>query len=457
MSESESPDQQPSAGADHPQAGHAAILWGLVIGAGLGLAANVAGRAQPGIDANANGLNDWVDWLAFNIGDSVGQVFLRLMSMMVVPLVLSALSLAVIGLGDLKSLGRLGLRTLFYTGLFSSMAVLIGVVLVNVIRPGESLSDERRAALREQYRPEAEPGGDVKKAVENAKKAKSIRDMLLDIIPKNPLQEMVGALDGSSPGNGMLSVMFFAIVLGLAASSAGEPARPLIAWLESLYAVSMLVIGWAMKIAPWGAGCLVFAVTSRLGFEILQTLAWFVACVLGGLLIQQFVVYSLALKLSGAMAPTKFFARTIDAMLVAFSTSSSSASLPTALRVAEVELGLPTRVSNFVLTVGATGNQNGTGLFEGVVVLFLAQLFAVDLSLADQIKVVLMSVLAGVGTAGVPGGSIPLIVVLLESVGVPGAAIGVVLGIDRILDMSRTVVNVTGDLAVATCVAAGER
>ena len=234
MSESESPDQQPSAGADHPQAGHAAILWGLVIGAGLGLAANVIGRSQPGNDANANGLNDWVDWLAFNVGDSVGQVFLRLMSMMVVPLVLSALSLAVIGLGDLKSLGRLGLRTLFYTGLFSSMAVLIGVVLVNVIRPGESLSDERRAALREQYRPEAEPGGDVKKAVENARKAKSIRDMLLDIIPKNPLQEMVGALDGSSPGNGMLSVMFFAIVLGLAASSAGEPARPLIAWLESV-------------------------------------------------------------------------------------------------------------------------------------------------------------------------------------------------------------------------------
>jgi DAACS family dicarboxylate/amino acid:cation (Na+ or H+) symporter len=437
--------------------GHRAILIGLGVGATTGLLANVLGRVTVGgpADSNGNGVDDRVDWVAFNVGDTLGQVFLRLMSMMVVPLVLSALALAVVGLGDVRRLGRLGLRTLFWTATFSITAVTIGVLLVNVIRPGEALSPERRADLKAQYA-ERPATGDAGKAIDNARKAKTLRDTLLDIIPKNPLQEMVGALDGSSPGGGMLSVMFFAIMLGLAATTSGDNTRTLTGWLEGLYEVSMTVIGWAMRLAPLGAGGLVFAVTARLGFDILASLGWFVACVIGGLLIQQYGVYSLALLWSRAMSPVQFFLRTLDAQIVAFSTSSSSATLPTAIRVANESLKLPPTVSNFVLTVGATGNQNGTGLFEGVVVLFLAQLFTVDLSLGDQIRVVLMSVLAGVGTAGVPGGSIPLIVVLLESIGVPGAGIGVVLGIDRILDMSRTVVNVTGDLAVATCVSAQE-
>lgn len=439
------------------EGGHRAILAGLGLGAAAGLTANILGRVAIGgpNDGNNNGVDDRVDWFAFTFGDTLGQLFLRLMSMMVVPLVVSALALAVVGLGDVRRLGRLGLRTLFWTATFSVAAVTIGVLLVNLIRPGESLSIERRASLKAQYT-EGAVAGDAGKAVENARKAKSLRDTLLDIIPKNPLQEMVGALDGSSPGGGMLAVMFFALMVGMATASAGESAEGLTAWLEGLYAVSMTLIGWAMRLAPVGAGGLVFAVTARLGFEILTTLGWFVLCVIGGLLIQQFVVYSLALSWSGAMSPRQFFLRTLDAQIVAFSTSSSSATLPTAIRVANDSLELPPHVSNFVLTVGATGNQNGTGLFEGVVVLFLAQLFSVDLSLGDQIRVVLMSVLAGVGTAGVPGGSIPLIVVLLESIGVPGAGIGVVLGIDRLLDMSRTVVNVTGDLAVAACVSAGE-
>lgn len=437
--------------------GHRAILIGLGLGATSGLLANALGRVATGgpADSNSNGIDDRVDWFAFTIGDTLGQVFLRLMSMMVVPLVLSALALAVVGLGDVRRLGRLGLRTLFWTATFSIAAVTIGVVLVNVLRPGESLSVERRADLKAQYADRAATG-DTGKAVENARKAKSLRDTLLDIIPKNPLQEMVGALDGSSPGGGMLAVMFFAIMLGLAVVSSGEEARTLTAWLEGLYEVSMTIIRWAMRLAPLGAGGLVFAVTARLGMDILASLGWFVACVLGGLLIQQYVVYSLALVWSGAMSPRRFFSGTLEAQVVAFSTSSSSATLPTAIRVANDSLKLPPTTSNFVLTVGATGNQNGTGLFEGVVVLFLAQLFAIELSIADQVRVVLMSVLAGVGTAGVPGGSIPLIVVLLESIGVPGAGIGVVLGIDRLLDMSRTVVNVTGDLAVAACVSAGE-
>jgi DAACS family dicarboxylate/amino acid:cation (Na+ or H+) symporter len=225
--------------------------------------------------------------------------------------------------------------------------------------------------------------------------------------------------------------------------------------LEGVFAASMTIIGFAMRLAPLAVGCLFLAITSRLGLSILSTLFWFVLTVLLGLLIQLVVVYPLVLVTVGRMNPLVFFRAVLEAMLTAFGTSSSNATLPTAMRVADQNLHIPPQVSHFVLTVGATGNQNGTALFEGVVVLFLAQLFGVELGFAEQIQVMLMSVLAGIGTAGVPGGSIPMIVVVMQSVGVPAEGIGIILGVDRILDMSRTVLNVTGDLAVAACVARG--
>jgi DAACS family dicarboxylate/amino acid:cation (Na+ or H+) symporter len=444
---------------------HRRILVGLLIGVVLGLACNwlaqtpvVEGVASPR-DANADGIDDRLEWVATNIADSVGQVFLRLMFMVVVPLVFAALSLAVVNLGDVRRLGRIGLRTLVFTGMLSVTAVVIGIGLVNVLHPGHSLTKEKQTTLREKFGAGAEEKLDKATAttLANAKKAKSLRDTLLDIIPKNPLQEMVGAIDGSSPGNGMLAVMFFSLAFGMAINAAPEACATLVGWLEGLYAASMVVIGFAMRLAPYGAGCLVFSLTARLGFDILTTLFWFVLTVLLGLTLHQTVVYSIVVRLFGGMSPASFFRAVTEAMLTAFGTSSSNATLPTALRVAQDELKLPREVSNFVLTVGATGNQNGTALYEGVVVLFLAQLFGVDLNLPQQITVVLMSVLAGVGTAGVPGGSLPLIVVLLQSVGVPGSGIGVILGVDRLLDMCRTVLNVTGDLVVATCVARGEK
>ena len=218
----------------------------------------------------------------------------------------------------------------------------------------------------------------------------------------------------------------------------------------------MSVIEFAMKLAPYGAGCLVFALTASLGLDILRTLFWFVMTALLGLSLQLFVVYSVVVMVFARMSPWKFFSNVSKAMMVAFGTSSSSATLPTAMKVATDELKLPSRVSNFVLTVGATGNQNGTALYEGVVVLFLAQVMGVNLTASQQFTVVMMSILAGVGTAGVPGGSLPLIVGVMQSVGVPGEAISIVYGVDRILDMCRTVVNVTGDLAIAACVAKSE-
>jgi DAACS family dicarboxylate/amino acid:cation (Na+ or H+) symporter len=215
----------------------------------------------------------------------------------------------------------------------------------------------------------------------------------------------------------------------------------------------MVVIAFAMRLAPYGVACLMFSITAQLGADIFVTLAWFVGTALVGMTLHLVVVYSLVVWKIGGRSPRRFFADISEAMLTAFATSSSNATLPTALRVANDRLRLPKEISQFVLTVGATGNQNGTALYEGVVVLFLAQLFGVHLSVGQQLTVVLMSVLAGVGTAGVPGGSIPLIVVVLNSVGVPGEGIGIILGIDRILDMCRTVLNVSGDLVLATCVA----
>lgn len=436
---------------------HTKILIGLVIGVTLGLTANwlgsqpiVEGVVNPN-DENANGVHDRVEWVALNIADPVGKIFLRLMFMVVLPLVFSALSLAVVEIGDARRLGRLGLRTLFFTAILSSSAVIIGISLVDVIRPGDSLPAEKRDELEKRYARGAST------SVEQAKKAKPLRDLLVDMLPENPLQEMVGAIDGSSKGNGMLAVMFFALIFGAAMTAAPEKCAALIAALEGLNAIAMIVIGWAMRLAPLGAGCLVFSITARLGFDILVTLFWFVVTVLAGLGLHLVITYPVVLSVFSRLSPRQFFRGAREAMLVAFGTSSSNATLPTAIKVAETDLKLPKEVSRFVLTVGATGNQNGTALYEGVVVLFLAQVFAVPLSLGQQIQVVLMSILAGVGTAGVPGGSLPLIVVLMTSVGVPAEGIGIILGIDRLLDMCRTVLNVTGDLVVAACVAGGRQ
>jgi len=314
------------------------------------------------------------------------------------------------------------------------------------VQPGRSLSAETRDRLTTAY---------ADKAQESEKKAaaaKSFGRILVDLLPENPIQEMTGALDGSSPGNGMLAVMTFALLCGIAATFRQAETAPLTAALRGLYEIAMTIIGWALLLAPVGAGCLVFGVAAQMGFEILQALAVFVLVVIAGLLIQLLLVYSAVLRLFGKLNPLRFFRLIQEAMIVAFSTSSSSATLSTSMKVAQDKLRLAPETANFVLTVGATGNQNGTALFEGVVVLFLAQVFNVDLSFAQQFIVVLMAVLAGVGTAGVPGGSIPLIIVVLKTVNVPAEGIAIVLGVDRILDMSRTLVNVVGDLVVAQCV-----
>lgn len=431
--------------SESPQKRSLALHWQILIGMLVGIVGGMVARTAlpPAADGK---IHPELQFIVENIAKPVGQIFLRLIFMVVIPLVFCALALAVAELGDLRKLGRLGLRTLLFTLLLSSISVGIGLAAVNLIRPGEKLSPQKRQQLRAQNTAEAD------KHVQNAKKAKPLRDTLLDIIPQNPLQEMVGALDGSSPGGGMLAVMFFALVFGIAISFSPERSSALVNVLQGVYDAVMKIIEFAMRLAPIGVAGLLFSLTAVLGWEILKSLGWYVATVLGALALQLFVVYSVVVLLFAGRHPLRFFAAISEAMLTAFATSSSNATLPTALRIAEEKLKLHPEIARFVLTLGSTANQNGTALYEGITVLFLAQVTGVELNISQQITVVLMSVLAGIGTAGVPGGSLPMVILVMQSVGIGAESIGIILGVDRLLDMSRTTLNVTGDLAVAACV-----
>jgi DAACS family dicarboxylate/amino acid:cation (Na+ or H+) symporter len=252
--------------------------------------------------------------------------------------------------------------------------------------------------------------------------------------------------------------MFFAVMfgVGIVMSKVTPAIETLKRGIEGLFEVSMTLIGLVIRLAPYAVFCFMFNLAALFGWDLLIRLGAYVGVVVLALAIHMFVVYSLALKFIGGYSPLRFFKGAQEAMLMAFSTASSNATLPTALRVADTELGLPKRVSRFVLTIGATANQNGTALFEGVTVIFLAQFFGVDLTIGQQIMVMLVCILGGIGTAGVPAGSLPVVALILAMVGIDPQAIALVLGVDRFLDMCRTTLNVTGDLVAAQVISAGE-
>jgi DAACS family dicarboxylate/amino acid:cation (Na+ or H+) symporter len=389
-----------------------------------------------------------LEWAITNFIQPLGKVFLRLIFMMVIPLMFSAIVLGVMEMGDVKKLGRVGFYCLVVTLVLSGLSVILGVTLVDFFGPGRSLPMEKREALMAQY------GGDSAGKVEQGKTAVPLADTLLNLIPQNPLAEAVFAFAPNYTGGGLMAFMAFSLFFGLALISVEpEKSRALVEVCQGVFAVSLAVIGFAMKLAPLGVACLGFVVMARLGVSILQTLAYYIFVVLLGLALHQFVTYSLVLWWWAKKSPWAFFREIREVMVTAFGTSSSNATLPVSLRVAEEKLKLPPQISRFVLTVGASANQNGTALYEGVTVLFLAQVFGVELSWAQQLTVALMCVLAGVGTAGVPGGSLPLVVGVLVSIGVSGESIAIILGVDRVLDMCRTTLNVTGDLVCASVVA----
>jgi DAACS family dicarboxylate/amino acid:cation (Na+ or H+) symporter len=406
---------------------HQKMLLGIVIGTVAGIAANTLAGGQP-----------WLEWVVTNITSLAGTLFLRLLLMLVVPLLFSALVMGICEL-DLKQLGRLGLRTMGYTVVISSIAVFIGLLLVNTLEPGKGLSDEARAL--------ATKGAAVQAA--SAPSNTSVPGLIAAMVPSNPVK--------AAADNDMIALIVFSLIFGLGLTLTHTPgARQLRDTIQGLYDVMMKLIDGVLKLAPYGVAALLFSMTARLGFGILMQVAAYVGVVLLALGLHMFGVYSLSVRFLGGRNPLTFFRDCRLAIVTAFSTASSSATLPTALKVAEENLKLPRNVARFVLTAGSAMNQNGTALFEGVTVLFLAQVFGVELSLPDQAVVMFICVLAGIGTAGVPAGSIPVIAMILGLFKIPPEGLALVLGVDRFLDMCRTTLNVTGDLAAAVYVARGE-
>jgi len=415
---------------------HVRILLGLAAGAVLGSTA----RAMLGPDSPllASAIR--------HVAEPVGQLFLRSLLMTVVPLVVSSLVVGVAGIGDVRRLGRVGVRTVGFCLVISIVSVGLGILLANTVRPGTRLDPQTRDLLMAEYSDASKQAAPAPPTGESP--FMSFARML---VPANPLESMAR----STPD--MIGIMFFSIVFGAALTLvAKETAAPVVAVLDGVFKVIAKVIDIVMKVAPIGVACLLFTMTARFGFGFLISLGWYVVTVLAGLAIHTFVVYPIALKLAAHVSPREFFKRVRTVMLTAFSTSSSNATLPTALRVSELNLGVPREIGAFVLTVGATANQNGTALYEGVTVLFLAQLAGVDLTLAQQLMIVYLAVLGSVGTAGVPSGSTPFVVAVLVTIGINPALIAIIIGVDRLLDMCRTVVNVVGDLAATVYVAKRE-
>ncbi len=417
----------------------------ILIGLGIGVVAGVV------VNRRFGGDHPWVAWVVDNFTQPVGQLFLRLLLMIVVVLVFSSLVVGVAGIGDIRKLGRVGLKSFGYCLILSAISVIIGLTLANTIRPGERVDPATSAALQQRY------ATDATKRVDEATQATSatttpLMSVVETIVPKNPFYAIGGREDPN-----MLHIMFFALIVGIAMTLLPVTVTaPVLRVLEGLYEVTAKIIEMIMKFAPYAVACLLFNNTARFGLDLLAALGWFVVTVLLGLSIHMFGVYSLSVYFLSRLSPLEFFRRIKTVMLTAFSTSSSNATLPTALRVSEQNLGVPQQINSFVLTVGATANQNGTALYEGVTVLFLAQLAGVDLTLGQQLMVVYLAILGGVGTAGVPSGSIPFIIGVLVTIGVNPALIAIIQGVDRILDMCRTTLNVTGDLTAATFVARSE-
>lgn len=406
------------------------MLGGFLAGLVLGLAAySLAGGAP------------WIGWITTNVTGPVGQIFLRLLFMLVIPLLVSALIVGVAEMGEIRALRRVGVRTLVYTVVVSSIAVAISLAVVNLLRPGAGVDPATARALLETSGPNA------RAIVSSAGEAATGVQALVNIVPSNFVSAM--------SGNDILAVMFFALMFGIGfLVTDPERTAPLRGAIEGVFEIAMRLIGIVIRMAPLAIFCFMFNLAALFGWDLIVRLSAYVGVVLLALGLQMFGVFPALLALLGRKNPVAFFRETQEASVMAFATASSNATLPTSLRVADERLKLPRPIARFVLTIGATANQNGTAMFEGVTVLFLAQFFGVDLTLGQQLTVMLICILGGIGTAGVPAGSLPVIALILGTIGVPPEGIGLVLGVDRLLDMCRTALNVVGDLVAAQVISA---
>lgn len=417
---------------------HTQIILGLVLGLVYGLICIQLGWSS----------DFTVNWIK-----PIGTIFVKSLKMIAVPLVLASLIIGVANIGDVSKLSRMGGKTLLIFLLTTVISVTIGLVLVNTLKPGKQLPVETRENLMALYSSKAEGSASVAAKLKN----ETPLQPLVDMVPENIIQ-------AAGENSSMLQVVFFAIIVGIALlqvpKSKGEP---VVKFFDGLNDVIIKIVEYIMIIAPYGVFALIASLIVEIAgdnpqkaWELLTALLWYSVTVLIGLFAMMMVIYPLMLKFFSKIKYLDFFRGMRPAMLLGFSTSSSSATLPVTMERVERHLGVSEEVSSFVLPLGATINMNGTSLYQAVAAVFIAQALGLNLSIGAQIMIVLTATLAAIGSAGVPGAGMVMLVIVLESVGVPTAGIALIVAPDRILDMVRTMVNLTGDAAVAVVVASTE-
>ncbi len=417
------------------------LHWQIIIGLVLGLIFGIVG-AQAGWGGFIT------DWIA-----PFGTIFIRLLMLIAVPLVLASLIVGVASLNDTAKLSRIGGKTIgVYLGT-TLIALTIGLVMVNVFQPGNTVPLELRESLMETY------AGDVadRQAQAQATEERGPLQPLVDMVPNN-------FISAASSNRNMLQVVFFALFFGVSLLLIpAQKAKPMIDLFKALDETIIKMVGLIMYTAPIGVFALMAEIIVRLAGDdpsqiwgLLQGLGAYCLVVIFGLVLHMLITYTSLIRFLTPFTLKKFYSSIMPAQLVAFSTSSSGATLPVTMEVTEKELGVSEEVSSFVLPLGATINMDGTALYQAVAAVFIAQVLGMDLALTEQLSIVLLAMLASIGTAAVPSAGIVMLVVILETINVPSAGIALILGVDRILDMLRTVTNVTGDATVASVVAHSE-
>ena len=370
-------------------------------------------------------LAGWIFGDAIMFIDPLGELFIKLLKMIIVPLIVASVIMGVADIGDVRRLGRLGGKTVLYYFATTGLAVTLGIIIVNVIQPGVGVD------LVSQGSPNATPP--------------SLVDTLMGIVPENPFQAIV-EMD-------MLPIIFFSILFGVVLTTIGKKAQPVINFFDGVNAVMMKMTNWIMKIAPYGVFALMAVIVAETGYEVVVDLAKYMMAVLLGLLIHGLIVLPLILRFVGKGDPFQFFKDMSTALATAFSTSSSSATLPITMDLIEEKAGVDNSVSSFVLPLGATVNMDGTALYEAVAAIFIAQAYGIDLTFGQQLLIIITATLAAIGAAGIPSAGLITMIIVLNQVNLPLEGIGLITAVDRILDMVRTTVNVWGDSIGARTIA----
>lgn len=406
---------------------HTQILLGMILGAAFG--------------AGVRKLAPYLPLLADLPGiiEPVGTLFIRLITMVVIPLVFASLVLGIASIGDITRLARIGGKTLGYYIVTTALAVTIGLVLADAVRPGSRLDESAQQELVKEYQP----------SEGKLPERKPVKDMIVEMVPRNPI---AAAAQGD-----MLPVIVFAVLFGLALSMLEhDRTRSLIGFLDGLNGAMIVIVNWVMKLAPYGVFALIAVVVARFGAGVLQSLLLYVLVVVGALVVHLLGILGTSLALFARVNPLRFLKRSVDVASMAFATSSSSATLPVSMRCSTERHGISPEITSFVLPLGATINMNGTALYQGVAAAFIAEVYGMGLTLFEHLEIVLTATLAAVGAAGVPGAGIITLILVLQTIGIPVEGIALILGVDRILDMCRTAVNVMGDLTAAAFVARTE-